>query len=142
MQNDPTWGTFCAFRFAGSLWHKDRWLPCTERIYFRRPYAIKPGYISLQGGGQAGGGSGVKWTDEEVDMLHSAVRTFAEDLQTISETIKQRTVIQIKSALKKKVSRKLLRLHEVTSIVYLLHVTNMSHNCDAVTMNDLHKDNF
>ena len=45
----------------------------------------------------------MKWTDEEVDMLHSAVRTFAEDLQTISETIKQRTVIQIKSALKKKV---------------------------------------
>merc|ERR1719219_1364882 len=40
--------------------------------------------------------------DEEVDMLHNAVRTFAEDLQTISETIKQRTVIQIKSALKKK----------------------------------------
>ena len=36
-------------------------------------------------------------------MLHSAVRTFAEDLQTISETIKQRTVLQIKTALKKKV---------------------------------------
>ena len=62
--------------------------------------------MELQGGGQAGGGSGVKWTEEEVDMLHSAVRTFAEDLQTISETIKQRTVIQIKSALKKKVSQK------------------------------------
>ena len=26
---------------AGSLWHKDRWLPCTERSYYRRPYAIK-----------------------------------------------------------------------------------------------------
>ena len=63
--------------------------------------------MELQGGGQAGGGSGVKWTDEEVDMLHNAVRTFAEDLQTISETIKQRTVIQIKSALKKKVSQTL-----------------------------------
>ena len=60
--------------------------------------------MELQGGGQGGGGAGVKWTDEEVDMLHSAVRTFAEDLQTISETIKQRTVIQIKSALKKKVT--------------------------------------
>ena len=60
--------------------------------------------MELQGGGQAGGGSGVKWTEEEVDMLHNAVRTFAEDLQTISETIKQRTVIQIKSALKKKVT--------------------------------------
>ena len=21
--------------FVGSLWHKDRWLPCTERIYYR-----------------------------------------------------------------------------------------------------------
>ena len=23
------------------LYHKDRWLPCTERSYYRRPYAIK-----------------------------------------------------------------------------------------------------
>ena len=22
---------------AGSLWHKDRWLPCTERIYLQAP---------------------------------------------------------------------------------------------------------
>ena len=26
---------------AGSLWHKDCWLPCTERSYYRRSYAIK-----------------------------------------------------------------------------------------------------
>ena len=26
---------------AGSLRHKDSWLPCTERMYYRRPYAIK-----------------------------------------------------------------------------------------------------
>ena len=25
----------------GSLCHKDSWLPCTERSYYRRPYAIK-----------------------------------------------------------------------------------------------------
>ena len=73
--------------------------------------------MELQGGGQAGGGSGVKWTEEEVDMLHSAVRTFAEDLQTISETIKQRTVIQIKSALKKKVSQK---HHQMNGYTYSL----------------------
>ena len=24
-----------------SLWHKASWLPCTKRIYYRRPYAIK-----------------------------------------------------------------------------------------------------
>ena len=33
--------------FAGSLWHKDRWLPCTERIYYRRSYAIKQSWIYL-----------------------------------------------------------------------------------------------
>ena len=55
------------------------------------------------GGHAGGGGGGVKWTEEEVEMLHSAVRTFAEDLQNISETIKERTVQQIKTALKKKV---------------------------------------
>ena len=42
------------------------------------------------------------WTNEEVDMLQQAVRTFAEDLNVISETIKQRTVAQISNALKKK----------------------------------------
>ena len=36
-------------------------------------------------------------------MLHNAVRTFSEDLSVISETIKQRTVQQIKTALQKKV---------------------------------------
>merc|ERR1719348_519314 len=35
-------------------------------------------------------------------MLHSAVNTFASQLQVISETIKQRTVQQIKTALAKK----------------------------------------
>ena len=33
-------GAFCLL-LAGSLWHKDSWLPCTERSYYRRPYAIK-----------------------------------------------------------------------------------------------------
>ena len=36
-------------------------------------------------------------------MLHNAVRTFSDDLSVISETIKQRTVQQIKTALQKKV---------------------------------------
>ena len=39
----------------------------------------------------------------KVEMLHNAVRTFSEDLSVISETIKQRTVQQIKTALQKKV---------------------------------------
>ena len=33
-------GAFCLL-LAGSLCHKDSWLPCTERSYFRPPYAIK-----------------------------------------------------------------------------------------------------
>ena len=55
--------------------------------------------MQLQGGGEGGGG--VEWTDdpdEEVDTLHSFVRTFVKDLQTITKTIKQRTVLQIKTA--------------------------------------------
>ena len=54
--------------------------------------------MQLQGGGGAGGCGGVEWTDEEVDTLHSFVRTFVKDLQTITKTIKQRTVLQIKTA--------------------------------------------
>ena len=52
--------------------------------------------MQLQGGG--GGGGGVEWTDEEVDTLHSFVRTFVKEVQTITKTIKQRTVLQIKTA--------------------------------------------
>ena len=36
----PLLKAFCLL-LAGSLWHKDSWLPCTERSYYRRPYAIK-----------------------------------------------------------------------------------------------------
>ena len=33
-----------------------------------------------------------KWTDEEIEMLRSSIKTFGDDLQKISETIKTRTV--------------------------------------------------
>ena len=39
-------------------------------------------------GGPGGGGVGGKWTEEEVEMLHKAVATFASDLSLISERIK------------------------------------------------------
>merc|ERR1711874_121351 len=58
--------------------------------------------MQLEGSQQNAGGSGAKWTDGEVEMLHQAVRSFADDLNIISETIKQRTVQQIKTALQKK----------------------------------------
>ncbi len=50
---------------------------------------------------QAGSGA-AKWTDEEVELLHEAITTFADSLRVISERIKGRAVGQIKTALKKK----------------------------------------
>lgn len=38
--------------------------------------------------GGPGGGVGGKWTEEEVEMLHTAVANFASDLSLISERIK------------------------------------------------------
>ncbi|XP_062710705.1 chromatin complexes subunit BAP18 isoform X2 [Aedes albopictus] len=43
-----------------------------------------------------------KWTDEEIDMLRSAVVRFSEDLNQVSQRIKGRTVSQIRQTLKKK----------------------------------------
>uniref|UniRef100_A0A182KAR8 Myb-like domain-containing protein n=1 Tax=Anopheles christyi TaxID=43041 RepID=A0A182KAR8_9DIPT len=46
--------------------------------------------------------TGSKWTDEEIEMLRSAVTRFSEDLCKISQRIKGRTVSQIRHTLKKK----------------------------------------
>nr|CAG4649033.1 EOG090X0LYT [Polyphemus pediculus] len=46
--------------------------------------------------------AGSKWSEEEIEMLRTAVRQFGEDLEKISEHIKDRTVTQIHSSLKKK----------------------------------------
>nr|CAG4638885.1 EOG090X0LYT [Cyclestheria hislopi] len=46
--------------------------------------------------------AGTKWTEEEIEMLRQAVRQFGEDLEKISEHIKERTVTQIHGSLKKK----------------------------------------
>lgn len=43
-----------------------------------------------------------KWTDGEIEMLKSAVGKFGEDLTKISEHIKNRTITQIKTTLKRK----------------------------------------
>ncbi|XP_055713562.1 chromatin complexes subunit BAP18 isoform X2 [Phlebotomus papatasi] len=43
-----------------------------------------------------------KWTDEEIEMLRSAITHFSEDLNKISLRIKNRTVSQIRQTLKKK----------------------------------------
>ncbi|KAG8222257.1 hypothetical protein J437_LFUL001455 [Ladona fulva] len=43
-----------------------------------------------------------KWTDEEIEMFLMAIKTFGEDMNKISERIKDRTVSQIRTTLKKK----------------------------------------
>ncbi|XP_063546842.1 chromatin complexes subunit BAP18-like isoform X2 [Cydia strobilella] len=45
---------------------------------------------------------GGKWTDEEIEMLRSCVHRFAVDLNKLSQHIKNRTVTQIRTTLKKK----------------------------------------
>ncbi|XP_034839310.1 chromatin complexes subunit BAP18 isoform X3 [Maniola hyperantus] len=45
---------------------------------------------------------GGKWTEEEIDMLRSSVHRFAVDLNKLSHHIKNRTVSQIRTTLKKK----------------------------------------
>ncbi|XP_037076014.1 chromatin complexes subunit BAP18-like [Pollicipes pollicipes] len=57
--------------------------------------------IQLQQASQQAPNSG-KWREEEIEMLHGAVRRFASDLQKISDTMKSRSVSQIRNALKKK----------------------------------------
>ncbi|XP_062308971.1 chromatin complexes subunit BAP18 [Osmerus eperlanus] len=47
--------------------------------------------------------AGAKWTETEIDMLRSAVRRFGDDLNNISSVIKERTVAQIKTTVKRKI---------------------------------------
>ncbi|KAM4040084.1 BPTF-associated chromatin complex component 1 isoform 1-T1 [Anomaloglossus baeobatrachus] len=47
--------------------------------------------------------AGARWTDTEIQMLHAAVRRFGEDLNQISSVIKERTVAQLKFAVKRKI---------------------------------------
>ncbi|XP_041863645.1 chromatin complexes subunit BAP18 isoform X1 [Melanotaenia boesemani] len=46
--------------------------------------------------------AGAKWTETEIEMLRTAVRRFGDDLNSISSVIKERTVAQIKSTVKRK----------------------------------------
>ncbi|KAG8441491.1 hypothetical protein GDO86_007019 [Hymenochirus boettgeri] len=47
--------------------------------------------------------AGARWTDTEIQMLHAAIRRFGEDLNQISSVIKERTVAQLKCAVKRKI---------------------------------------
>ncbi|KAI9522757.1 Chromatin complexes subunit bap18 [Dissostichus eleginoides] len=46
--------------------------------------------------------AGAKWTETEIELLRVAVRRFGDDLNNISSVIKERTVAQIKSTVKRK----------------------------------------
>ncbi|KAM6907374.1 BPTF-associated chromatin complex component 1 [Xenentodon cancila] len=46
--------------------------------------------------------AGAKWTETEIEMLRLAVRRFGDDLNNISTVIKERTVAQIKTTVKRK----------------------------------------
>ncbi|KAG7246164.1 hypothetical protein CRUP_018836, partial [Coryphaenoides rupestris] len=43
-----------------------------------------------------------KWTETEIELLRLAVKRFGDDLNSISTVIKERTVAQIKSTVKRK----------------------------------------
>ncbi|XP_031208885.1 chromatin complexes subunit BAP18 isoform X4 [Mastomys coucha] len=47
--------------------------------------------------------AGAKWTETEIEMLRAAVKRFGDDLNHISCVIKERTVAQIKTTVKRKV---------------------------------------
>lgn len=46
--------------------------------------------------------AGAKWTETEIEILRSAVQRFGDDLSSISSVIKERTVAQIKTTVKRK----------------------------------------
>ncbi|CAB1345546.1 unnamed protein product [Coregonus sp. 'balchen'] len=46
--------------------------------------------------------AGAKWTDTEIEQLRSAVVRFGDDLNSLSSVIKERTVAQIKTTVKRK----------------------------------------
>jgi len=51
---------------------------------------------------QGTGGTTGKWTEQELEMLRGAVKRFGEDLNKISDVIKNRTITQIRTQLKRK----------------------------------------
>ncbi|XP_026316702.1 chromatin complexes subunit BAP18-like isoform X1 [Hyposmocoma kahamanoa] len=71
------------FREAGSAFNK-----LSEMTMLLHP----------MGDSQPGG----KWTEEEIEMLRNCVHRFAVDLNKLSQHIKNRTVTQIRTTLKKK----------------------------------------
>jgi len=51
---------------------------------------------------ESSGQNTTKWTDQDIKLLAKTVQHFATNLELISDTIKQRSVSQIRGALQKK----------------------------------------
>ena len=86
--------------------------------------------MQLQSGG--GGCGGVEWTDdpdEEVDTLHSFVRTFIKDLQTITKTMKQRTVLCCRSRRQDATQEKVRQPQPRYQVLRLFIMYNLSGLC-------------
>merc|ERR1739838_386537 len=50
-----------------------------------------------------GGTSGIKWTEEEIELLRKAVAEFGHDIIKIGEVVKTRSASQLKNALKRRI---------------------------------------
>nr|CAG4651523.1 EOG090X0LYT [Simocephalus serrulatus] len=60
------------------------------------------GKLTMQLHSSENANAGTKWSDDEIEMLRNSIKRFGEDLEKISEHIKDKTVTQIHGSLKKK----------------------------------------
>nr|CAG4649877.1 EOG090X0LYT [Scapholeberis mucronata] len=60
------------------------------------------GKLTMQLHSSENANAGTKWSEDEIEMLRSSIKKFGEDLDKLTEHIKEKTVTQIHSGLKKK----------------------------------------
>nr|CAG4646747.1 EOG090X0LYT [Macrothrix elegans] len=60
------------------------------------------GKLTMQLHSTENANAGSKWSDDEIEMLRSSIKKFAEDLEKLSEHIKDKTLTQIHGSIKKK----------------------------------------
>jgi hypothetical protein len=82
---------------------------------------------------ESSGQNATKWTDQEINMLQTAVLKFTNDLQVISDTIKSRTVCQIKGALQKKAFDEAGIIIQPQQVVAQSPITNTNTNTHQIT---------
>ncbi|XP_057367077.1 chromatin complexes subunit BAP18-like [Daphnia carinata] len=60
------------------------------------------GKLTMQLHSSENANAGSKWSEDEIEMLRNSIKRFGEDLEKLSEHIKDKTVTQIHGSLKKK----------------------------------------